>query len=133
MSDSTIEFHKIWIDQCSATEGIRDQFGLQNALDYLIGEKLFTFLMVSERDKDFAAELPSFVAAIRSIFTPDEMRAYLDQLDREKYLAPSEPVLDYDDLDNAFDEDWRENPVMGAEEILRFSRVRELLIPFAVD
>ena len=38
MSDSTIEFHKIWIDQCSATEGIRDQFGLQNALDYLTGE-----------------------------------------------------------------------------------------------
>ena len=133
MSDSTIEFHKVWIDQCSATEGIRDQFGLQNALDYLIGEKLFTFLMASERDKDFAAELPSFVAEIRSIFTPEEMRAYLDQLEREKYLAPRDPVLDYEDLDDEFDEDWRENPVMGAEEILRFSRVRELLIPSLID
>jgi hypothetical protein len=40
MSSESIQFHKIWIDQCEATEGIREHFGLQNALDYLIGEKL---------------------------------------------------------------------------------------------
>ena len=44
MSSSPIEFHKIWIDQCAATEDIRESFGLDNALDYLIGEKLFSFL-----------------------------------------------------------------------------------------
>ena len=43
MSSSSIEFHKIWIDQCAATEGIRDHFGLENALDNLIGEKLLMF------------------------------------------------------------------------------------------
>jgi hypothetical protein len=37
MSSSTTEFHKIWIDQCAATEDIRDHFGLHSALDYLIG------------------------------------------------------------------------------------------------
>lgn len=37
------EFHKIWIDQCAATEGIREKFGLEDALNYLIGEKLFSF------------------------------------------------------------------------------------------
>ena len=47
MSSPSIEFHKIWIDQCAATEGIRERFGLKDALDYLIGEKLFTFLMAS--------------------------------------------------------------------------------------
>ena len=57
MSSSSIEFHKIWIEQCEATEGIRDHFGLENALDYLIGEKLFTFLMASEKDPLFAAEM----------------------------------------------------------------------------
>ena len=45
MSSSSIEFHKIWVDQCVATEGIRDHFGLESALDYLVGEKLFTFLL----------------------------------------------------------------------------------------
>jgi len=39
-----IQFHKIWIEQCEATEGIRERFGLQNASDYLIGEKLFHFV-----------------------------------------------------------------------------------------
>ena len=65
----SIPFHKIWIDQCEATEGIRERFGLQNALDYLIGEKLFHFVQVSEQRPEFAAELPAFVAEIRRLFT----------------------------------------------------------------
>ena len=63
MSSPSIEFHKAWIDQCDATRDIRERFGLQDALDYLIGEKLFTFLMASERDPQFAAELPAFIDA----------------------------------------------------------------------
>jgi hypothetical protein len=128
MSSSSIEFHKIWIDQCAASEGIREDFGLANALDYLIGEKLFTFLMASESDPQFAAEVPAFVAEIRRTFTATEIRDYLDHLERTKYLAPPDPDLDIDDLDDENeDEPWPENPVMGAEELLRFSRVRQLL------
>jgi hypothetical protein len=54
MSSSTTEFHKIWIDQCAATEDIRDNFGPHSALDYLIGEKLFSFLRAAEQDPLFA-------------------------------------------------------------------------------
>jgi hypothetical protein len=130
MSSSSIEFHKIWIDQCNATEDIRDHFGLEGALDYLIGEKLFTFLTASERDPRFAAEVPAFVAEIRRLFTAAEIRDYLDHLERTKYLAPPDPDLEIDDLDDEIeDEPWPENPVMGAEELLRFSRVRQLLQP----
>jgi hypothetical protein len=130
MSSSSIEFHKIWIDQCAASEGIREDFGLANALDYLIGEKLFTFLMASESDPQFAAEVPAFVAEIRRIFTPAEIGDYLDHLERTKYLAPPDPDLEIDDLDDENeDEPWPENPVIGAEELLRFSRVRQLLQP----
>jgi opacity protein-like surface antigen len=32
MRDSSIRFHKIWIDQCEATEAIRERFGPDNAL-----------------------------------------------------------------------------------------------------
>ena len=128
MSGSSLQFHKIWIEQCEATEGIREHFGLKNALNYLIGEKLFTFVQAAEQHPEFAAELPAFLAEIQRLFTPEEIREYLDYLEKTKYLAPQEPELALDDLEEeADDEDWLENPVMGAEELLRFSRIRQLL------
>ena len=118
MSSSSIEFHKIWIDQCAATEDIRESFGLKDALDYLIGEKLFTFLMASEQDAEFAAEVPAFVDQIRRIFTTEEIRAYLDYLERTKFLAPPDPVMDIDDPDDEMEgEPWPENPVMGGGRV----------------
>jgi hypothetical protein len=130
MSSGSIQFHKIWIDQCEATEGIRDHFGLQNALDYLIGEKLFHFVQAAEQHPEFAAELPAFVAEIQRLFTAAQIRDYLNELEKRKYLAPREPDPDPDDLDEEGDEElWLENPVMGAEELLRFFRIRQLLQP----
>ena len=127
MSDSSIQFHKIWVDQCDATEGIRERFGRQDAMHYLIGEKLFSFVHAAEDDPDLAAELLTFVAEIRRIFSADEIHDFLDQLER-KVLAPTEPELDLDDVDDPDEEElWLENPVMAAEELLRFSRIRQLL------
>ena len=34
------DFHKIWIDQCEATEGLRERFGVEDAIRCLAGEKL---------------------------------------------------------------------------------------------
>lgn len=128
MSDSSIQFHKIWLDQCAATEDIRKSFGLQKALRYLIGEKLFSFVEASEEDPDFAAELPAFVVEIRRLFSATEIARFLDQLERSKFLAPSDPEPGPDDLDDDLeDETWPQNPVIGAEELLRFSRIRQLL------
>src|ERR1039458_7701951 len=101
MSSSTTEFHKIWIDQCAATEDIRDHFGLSNALDYLIGEKLFSFLRAAEQDPLFAAEVPDFIREIKRLFTAEVIRDYLDRLEKTKYLAPQDPDLEMDDLDRS--------------------------------
>jgi hypothetical protein len=57
MASNEIQFHKIWIDQCEATEGIRDRYGLQRALDYLVGEKLFIFVHAAEREPDLCLSL----------------------------------------------------------------------------
>jgi len=122
-SGNTITFHKIWIEQCAATEDIREQFGTRNALDYLIGEKLFSFVMAAEQDSEFAAELPAFVAAIQRLFPAEEIREYLDHLENTKFLAPPEPEIEERDED----EPWPANPVLGAAELLRFSRIRQLL------
>jgi hypothetical protein len=128
MNSTPIAFQKIWIDQCAATEGIRERFGLQGALNYLIGEKLFSFLHAAERDPLFAAEIPAFTGEIRRLFTAREIHDYLDHLERARYLAPRDVDLEPEaDEDLEGEEDWLENPVMGAEELLRFSRARELL------
>lgn len=131
MNSTPIEFHRIWIEQCDATERIREDFGLKNALDYLIGQKLFSFLHAAERDPLFAAEVPAFVKEIRHLFTAEEIRDYLNHVEKTRYLAPLDPDPDMDDLDELDDPDedepCLENPVMGAEELLRFSRVRQLL------
>jgi hypothetical protein len=123
MSHPSMEFHKIWIEQCAATEDIRKQFGAKNALDYLIGEKLFTFVMASEQDSEFASQLPAFVAAIQGLFSAEEIRAYLDHLESAKFLASPEAEIEDEDEE----EPWPANPVLGAAELLRFSRIRQLL------
>jgi hypothetical protein len=123
MSHSSTEFHKIWIEQCAATEDIREQFGAKNALDYLIGEKLFTFVMASEQDSEFASQLPAFVAAIQGLFSAEEIRTYLDHLESAKFLASPEAEIEDEDEE----EPWPANPVLGAAELLRFSRIRQLL------
>lgn len=126
--NGSLECHKIWIEQCAATEDIRERFGIKNALDYLVDEKLFAFLDAAEQDPAFAAELPAFVAEIRRLFTVQELRDYLDQLSRSKYFAEPEREFDNLDLDDeTTEEPWPENPVSGAQELLRFFRVRELL------
>jgi hypothetical protein len=70
MNSTPIEFHKIWIDQCAATEDIHEKFGLDDALNYLIGEKLFSFLHTAERDPLFAAEIPTFIGEIGGCLQP---------------------------------------------------------------
>jgi hypothetical protein len=127
MASNEIEFHKIWIEQCEATEGIRDQYGLQRALDYLIGEKLFSFVAAAERESEFAAELPLFVNEVRQIFSAQEISSYLDDLERSKFLSPPEPEDDADLDDDDFEDVIPDNPVLGAQELLRFARVKEML------
>ena len=93
MSSTSTPSHKLWIEQCAAARRIREGFGLKKALDYLIGEKYFWFGSTAENDPRFAAELPAFVAEIRSIFSPQEIRAYLVDPKRIKYFTPRDPEL----------------------------------------
>jgi hypothetical protein len=116
MSSTPTEFHKIWIDQCEAAEGIRENFGSLKALDYLVGEKLCSFLMAAESEVLFAAEVPAFVAKLRRLFTAEEIHGYLDYLERTKYLAS--PELEPEStLDEDNQESWLDNPVLGASAL----------------
>jgi hypothetical protein len=125
--EEEIQFHKIWIEQCKATEEIRDQFGLHRALDYLVGEKLFSFVAAAEQHPEFAAELPQFVAEIQWLFTSQQIWSYLDNLEQTKFLPSPEPVDDSDLDAEGSEEELLDNPVLGAQELLRFARIKEML------
>ena len=56
--------NKIWIEQCEAGKGIDAEFGKEQALAYLIGEKFINFLEASADHADFRAKVPAFVTEI---------------------------------------------------------------------
>ena len=115
--------HKIWVEQCDAAEGIEVEFGTQPALAYLIGEKFINFLEAAEDDATFAAEIPAFVAQIRSIFEPWQLAEYLD---KPRQTEPFDADV-YDDPEEAELERQLELR-RSAAELLLVERARQWLI-----
>lgn len=52
---------------------------MQRALKYLAEEKSLNFLEAAEDDPDFHAEIPAFVAEIKIIFEPWQLRECLER------------------------------------------------------
>jgi hypothetical protein len=121
------EFHKAWVDQCEAARGIRERFGIEKALGYLIGEKLLDFVRASDTRAEFAAELPAFVREIQRSFEPHEIRDYLENVRR---VGPSGHVGTDEEIEFMREAGvFGEDPIRGAEEVLLVERVKELLLP----
>ena len=72
-----MRFEKVWRKQYRATRAIRSHFGAKSALDYLVSEKLIMFADEAERNPEFAAELPRFLAAIWQVFNQYEIAGYV--------------------------------------------------------
>jgi hypothetical protein len=92
---------EIWIEQCDAARQIEAEFGTQNALDYLIGEKFLNFLQAAETDADFRAEIPAFVAGIKTIFEIWQLAEYLETT---RQSEPFDPSLDDDEDEGSYPE-----------------------------
>ena len=115
------KFQEIWKQQCDAARGIRVQHGVLSALDYLIGEKLLTYADTAVTRPEFACELPRFVAEIRAIFSDEELRLYLDYLER---MA----VIEDEQIPNEDDDDFLKiPPEQLAAKRARFLEMKELL------
>ena len=121
------DFHKIWIDQCEAARDIKEAFGLEKAISYLIGEKFLNFLRAADQDPDFAGEVAAFVEEIRTIFQFSEIRAYLDGVHRVGSLGHILSDEDYEEFRDAGAVE--EDPVEWAREILLVERVKKMLLP----
>jgi hypothetical protein len=120
---------EIWIEQCEATRQIEAEFGTQNALDYLIGEKFLNFLQAAETDADFRGEIPAFVGGIKTIFETWQLAEYLQTA---RQSEPFDPSL-YDEEDEDYDpetvEDERQDELRrSANDLLLVERARGWLL-----
>ena len=115
-------FQDIWKEQCEAARGVAQRHGVVPALGYLIGEKLMDYAEMAVTRPEFARELPSFMAEIRSIFSADEIRAYLEHLDRMRSL--DDETLS---AESPGDDLSIETPEERTAATERFRRLKELL------
>ena len=131
------EPHRIWIEQCEAVEGIDDDFGPQNAIGYLVGEKFLNFLEAAETNADFRAEIPAFVDRIKTIFEQWQLAAYLETaretepFDPELFEPRDHPILGKEEIE--FDaeevEDMRKDDIRQCtRDLLLVERAREWLL-----
>jgi hypothetical protein len=116
---------KIWIEQCEAARAIEDEFGRHNALDYLVGEKFLNYLEAAENEPTFRAEIPAFVAEIKSIFEPWQLAAYLETA---RQTAPFDPSI-YEDQDPEMIEMERKTDLRRcAADLMLVERAKEWLL-----
>jgi len=124
-------------EQCEAAEGIEDDFGTQQALEYLVGEKFLNFLEAGETDADFRAEIPAFVAKIKTIFERWQLAQYLETaretepFDPELFKPRDHPILGKEEIE--FDaeeiEDMRKEDIRQCtRDLLLVERAREWLL-----
>lgn len=90
-------FQDIWKEQCEAARNVRDQFGVVEAMDYLIGEKLLNYAEAAVTQPEFARELPRFVAEVRNIFRAEEIKHYLEHLERMAAMDDEQVSAEEDD------------------------------------
>ncbi len=122
----TTKFHLVWMKQCEAAQEIRTRWGPHKALGYLIGEKFVEYLREAQTRPEWRAQVPRFVAEIKQLFTPEEIRHYFQNVRR---IGPLGHVM----TDDQFEEfraagAVEDNAVEGAEDVLRLERARRLLL-----
>lgn len=117
---------KIWIEQCEATRTIEDEFGTDKALDYLIGEKFLNFLQAAETHADFSAEIPAFVAEIKTVFERWQLAEYLEKARLREPFDPS--LYDEDDDPEEMEMDRQEDIREAARDLLLVERAKEWLL-----
>jgi len=118
----TREFHKIWTEQCEATQDIKLRYGPQAAFDYVVAEKLLNFAEAAARRPEFARELPRFAARVRDLFTPEELETHIARIEHELMVHEAlSPEIEEED------DPFRENPEAAAGRARQFSTIRELL------
>jgi hypothetical protein len=94
-------------------------------LSYLIGEKFLNFLETAEDDPEFRAELPAFVATIKTIFGRWQLAEFLETA---RQTEPFDPSV-YEDEDPEVIEMERKSELRrSAADLLLVEQAKEWLL-----
>jgi hypothetical protein len=96
---------------------------VSDALAYLIGEKFIDFLEAADDDAEVRAELPAFVAEIKTIFERWQLAEYLE---KARQTEPFDPTI-YDDPEDA-EMERKSELRRSAAELLMVERAKEWLL-----
>jgi hypothetical protein len=117
---------RIWVGQCEAARRIEDNFGVPNALAYLVGEKFLNFLEAAETDAEFRREIPAFAAEVKSIFETWQLAEYLEAA---RQTEPFDPEIYDEDEDPEDVEMYRQDELRrSARDLLLVEQAREWLL-----
>ena len=117
---------EIWTSQCEAARNIREEFGSEKAMGYLIGEKLLNFLEAAETDAEWRAEIPLFVDEIKDIFEPWEIAEFFESPRRLGALGHVASEETHEAFRNQLDESDQVRE--DARNLMMLEWTRELLL-----
>ncbi len=89
---------QLWPEQCEAAAGIRKQYGLDQAIGYLVGEKFANFVEAAREEPALQSQLPEFAARIKGVFTAQELAAWFEHARKVR------SDMDLNDLYDEFDD-----------------------------
>ena len=115
-----------WREQCDATRSIKEKFGSEKALGYLIGEKFLNYLRAADRAPALRDDLPRFVAEVREIFEIWELREYLSGVRRLGAAAHVLNEAQYEEMSAAGA--LGDDVVHAAEDVILLERAKRLLL-----
>jgi hypothetical protein len=117
---------RIWKEQCEASMTIRTRFGCHAAFEYIVLEKLSTFSEAAPTHTTFARELPSFIAAVREIFTTAELQSEFARFESDLQQTEDEDLEA--EIDIALDDDFSEPIEVVMAPSNRFTLIKQLLL-----
>lgn len=116
----------IWQQQCDAARSIKEEFGSEKALGYLIGEKFLNYLRACQRLPALREELPQFVAEVHNVFEIWELREYLSGARRLGAAAHVLSEAAYEEMSAAGA--LGDDVIHAAEDILLLEDAKRLLL-----
>jgi hypothetical protein len=92
---------------------------------HLVGEKFLNFLQAAETNAEFRAEIPSFVAEIKSIFEPWQLAEFLE---KTRHSDPFDPGLYEGETPEVIEEERLADLSRCAADLLLVEQAREWLL-----
>jgi hypothetical protein len=118
--------HEIIAEWIEAARGVEDDYGVEKAMGYVIGEKFLNFLEVAEKNREWREAIPTFVAEIKALFEPWKLTEFLNTPCR---LGPIAHTISEEDH-RAFREQMTEEERIreDARNLMLLEWAKELLI-----